>query len=94
MKRTSPSNFNIILESFIPTEWGCCNSLPKSLIITILAICHADPHPPLTGIYPFIVPCFIMLHRCCAFYKLKMRPPTSKKVTDHFIAMLGLLWNL
>lgn len=32
----------------------------------------------------------IVLHRCCAFYKLKARPSTSKKIRNRFIAILAL----
>lgn len=38
----------------------------------------------------FIVFHFIALHICCVFYKLKVRPSTSKNIMSHFIEILTL----
>ena len=41
-----------------------------------------------TDIPRFIALCFLVLHRCCVFYKLKEDPPPVKKILTHFIELL------
>lgn len=43
------------------------------------------------GLPHFIVLHFVVLYRCCIFYKLFTNFYTSKRIATHFIAMLTLL---
>lgn len=43
-----------------------------------------------TDIARFIALCFIVVHRCCIFYKSKAQPCTRKKIMTYFIAVV---WN-
>lgn len=67
---------------------------PKLCAVFLVAKSDSPKPTALPSVLHTDTPCFMVPHRCYAFYKWKARLSTSKKVTSRLIAKPAfLLWS-